>query len=117
MAGEAVLGAVVKDAKEQLRAVPDPLTYGLLRYSNADVDLAGSDPPIGFNYFGRLGGSATELPGDMWRICPDGSSVTSVATAVPMPLMHTVELNAGSDRHRRRSAAARRLDVGAVGSR
>ena len=55
IAGEAALGALIKDAKEQLRALPDPLTYGLLRYLNPDVDLGGSDPAIGFNYFGRLG--------------------------------------------------------------
>ena len=40
IAGEAALGPVIKDAKEQLRALPDPLTYGLLRYLNPDVDLA-----------------------------------------------------------------------------
>ena len=34
VAGEAALGAVIKDAKEQLRALPDGLTYGLLRYLN-----------------------------------------------------------------------------------
>ena len=56
-AGEAALGAVIKDAKEQLRALPDPLTYGLLRYLNPEVELAGSDPAIGFNYLGRLGGA------------------------------------------------------------
>ena len=44
VAGEAALGAVVKKVKEQLRALPHPLTYGLLRYLNADIDLAGSDP-------------------------------------------------------------------------
>ena len=55
LAGEAALGAVIKDAKEQLRALPDGLSYGLLRYLNPEVDLAGSDPPIGFNYLGRLG--------------------------------------------------------------
>ena len=55
VAGEAALGAVIKDAKEQLRALPDPLTYGVLRYLNTEVDLAGSDPVIGFNYLGRLG--------------------------------------------------------------
>ena len=33
-AGDAALGAVIKDAKEQLRALPDGLTYGLLRYLN-----------------------------------------------------------------------------------
>ncbi|WP_236723389.1 condensation domain-containing protein, partial [Mycobacterium avium] len=31
VAGEAALGAVIKDAKEQLRALPDGLSYGLLR--------------------------------------------------------------------------------------
>ncbi len=57
VAGDAALGAVIKDAKEQLRALPDGLTYGLLRYLNPDVDLPGSDPTIGFNYLGRLGAS------------------------------------------------------------
>ena len=60
VAGDAALGAVVKDAKEQLRALPDGLTYGLLRYLNPDVDLAGPDPTIGFNYLGRLGAGAAE---------------------------------------------------------
>ena len=72
VAGEAALGAVIKDAKEQLRALPDGLTYGLLRYLNPDVDLDGSDPPIGFNYLGRLGAAAAELSDDFWRISQDG---------------------------------------------
>ncbi|PRC54031.1 hypothetical protein C6A85_32410, partial [Mycobacterium sp. ITM-2017-0098] len=55
LAGDTALGVVVKDAKEQLRRLPDGVTYGLLRYLNDDVDLAGADPPIGFNYLGRLG--------------------------------------------------------------
>ncbi|WP_139825969.1 non-ribosomal peptide synthetase, partial [Mycobacterium parmense] len=94
-AGDAALGAVIKDAKEQLRALPDGITYGLLRYLNADVDLDGSDPQIGFNYLGRLGGAAG--PSDeLWRPATDGSAVTGAATAVPMPLMHTLELNAGT---------------------
>ena len=63
IAGDAALGAAIKDAKEQLRALPDPLTYGLLRYLNADVDLDASDPPIGFNYLGRQGGTAGALRG------------------------------------------------------
>ena len=61
IAGEAALGAVIKDAKEQLRALPAGLTYGLLRYLNTEVELAGSDPPIGFNYLGRLGAAAAEV--------------------------------------------------------
>ena len=54
-AGDAALGAIIKDAKEQLRALPDGLTYGLLRYLNSDVDLDGADPAVGFNYLGRMG--------------------------------------------------------------
>ena len=91
------MGAVLKDAKEQLRALPDGLTYGVLRYLNSGVDLAGSDPMIAFNYLGRLGAGAAEASGELWRICQDGwSSVTGVAAAIPMPLMHTVGLNAGT---------------------
>jgi non-ribosomal peptide synthase protein (TIGR01720 family) len=97
IAGEAALGTVIKDAKEQLRALPDGLSYGVLRYLNPDVDLAGSDPPIGFNYLGRLGAPAQAAAADdVWRIGPDGLSVTTAAAAVPMPLAHTVELNAGT---------------------
>ncbi|HYB80765.1 MAG TPA: condensation domain-containing protein, partial [Mycobacterium sp.] len=95
-AGEAALGAVIKAAKEQLRALPDGLTYGLLRYLSPDVDLGGSDPVIGFNYLGRLGGAA-ELSEELWRISEESLSFTGAASAaVPMPLMHTVELNAGT---------------------
>ncbi|WP_228649138.1 condensation domain-containing protein, partial [Microtetraspora sp. AC03309] len=60
VSGDAALGAVIKDAKEQLRALPDGLTYGLLRYLNADVDLAGPDPVVAFNYLGRMGATAME---------------------------------------------------------
>ncbi|WP_144209886.1 condensation domain-containing protein, partial [Mycobacterium tilburgii] len=96
-AGEAALGPVIKDAKEQLRALPDGLTYGLLRYLNDDVDLHGTDPVIGFNYLGRLGaGTAAELSGDLWRVSQDSLDLAGAATAVPLPLAHTVELNAGT---------------------
>ncbi len=94
MAGDAGLGVLLKDAKEQLRALPDPLTYGLLRYLNPDVELAGPDPAIGFNYLGRLGGAAAELSSDLWRISHEGVSMIGAAAAVPMPLSHTVDLNA-----------------------
>jgi non-ribosomal peptide synthase protein (TIGR01720 family) len=93
-AGDAALGAIVKDAKEQLRALPDGLTYGLLRYLNPDADLAGTDPAIGFNYLGRLGAGATDLSEDLWRISQDSLAMTEVAAAIAMPLAHTVELNA-----------------------
>jgi non-ribosomal peptide synthase protein (TIGR01720 family) len=93
VAGEAALAAVIK---EQLRALPDPLTYGLLRYLNTDVELAGPDPLIGFNYLGRLGAAATEVSDDFWRVCEDGGAVADVSAAIPMPLPHTVELNAAT---------------------
>ena len=96
LSGDVALGDVIKDAKEQLRALPDGLTYGLLRYLNPDVDLAGLDPTIGFNYLGRLGAGGGELSDDLWRLRQDSLSLTGAAGAVPMPLMHTVELNAGT---------------------
>ena len=98
LSGDAALEAVIKAAKEQLRALPDPLTYGLLRYLNTDVDLGGPDPTIGFNYLGRLGGDAAtaDISGDLWRISQDGLAVADAAAAVPMPLAHTAELNAAT---------------------
>jgi amino acid adenylation domain-containing protein/non-ribosomal peptide synthase protein (TIGR01720 family) len=94
-AGDAAVGAVIKAAKEQLRDLPDGLTYGLLRYLNTDVDFAEPDPPIGFNYLGRLGGQAA-VPGELWQVSQDGFSLAAAAVAIPMPLMHTVELNAAT---------------------
>ncbi|MBA0046597.1 non-ribosomal peptide synthetase [Mycobacteroides sp. LB1] len=91
--GDAALGAVIKDAKEQLRALPDGLTYGLLRYLNPDVDLPESDPAIGFNYLGRLGAPAAYASGDVWRFSQEGVSLAG-AGAMPIALPHTVELNA-----------------------
>ncbi|BBX69275.1 hypothetical protein MPSYJ_27360 [Mycolicibacterium psychrotolerans] len=95
MSGDAALGPIIKSAKEQLRALPDGLTFGLLRYLNPDIDLDGADPVIGFNYLGRLGGSTGELADDLWRVDQDGLVAVAAATAVPMSLAHTVELNAG----------------------
>ncbi len=95
-AGGAALGAWVKDAKEQLRALPDGVTYGLLRYLNPDVELAGSDPVLGFNYLGRLGAAAGETSDDVWRISPEGLALTGAVAALPLPLAHTVELNAAT---------------------
>ncbi len=96
VSGDGALGPLIKDAKEQLRGLPDGLTYGVLRYMNPDVDLAGPDPAIGFNYLGRLGAAAADLSEELWRIDHDGVAITSAATAVPTPLGHTVELNAGT---------------------
>ncbi len=95
LAGDPRLGSVIKDAKEQLRAQPDGLTYGVLRYLNSDIDLEGADPPIGFNYLGRLSAGA-EVAGDVWGICEDGLSLIDASARLPMPLAHTVELNAST---------------------
>ncbi|WP_439117402.1 amino acid adenylation domain-containing protein [Mycobacterium marseillense] len=92
-AGDTALGAVLKEAKEQLRALPDGLTYGLLRYLNPDAGLGDGDPTVVFNYLGRLAGTA-ELSADVWRPSLDSLSATAVASAVPMPLSHTVTLDA-----------------------
>jgi len=95
-AGETALGPVIKNAKEQLRALPDGLTYGLLRYLNPDIELPQTDPTVGFNYLGRIGGGADSLSEDLWRISPQSMSVAGAAAAIPMPLAHTVALNAGT---------------------
>jgi non-ribosomal peptide synthase protein (TIGR01720 family) len=94
-AGHAAVGAVVKDAKEQLRALPDPLSYGVLRYLNDDVDLAGPDPPVGFNYLGRLA-AAADLSDGLWRVSWESLSLIGAASDIPTPLAHTVELNAAT---------------------
>ncbi|MDA2890725.1 amino acid adenylation domain-containing protein [Mycolicibacterium sp. BiH015] len=96
VAGDARLGVAIKAAKEQLRALPDGLDYGALRYLNSDADLDGADPAIGFNYLGRQGVTTSEAADGVWQIRQDGWSVTSAAASIPMPLAHTLELNAGT---------------------
>jgi amino acid adenylation domain-containing protein/non-ribosomal peptide synthase protein (TIGR01720 family) len=98
VAGDPALGAVIKDAKDQLRELPHPMTYGLLRYLNSEVgldDSAVQDPAIGFNYLGRLGFPAIEGAEGLWRLGQEGLSLTG-ATAASLPLFHTLELNAGT---------------------
>ena len=111
-AGDAALGAVVKDAKEQLRALPDGVTYGLLRYLNTDVDLDGlrsADRVQLSRAAGRGGGRAS---GDVWQICQDGWSVTGAAAAMP----HAADAHRGTQRrhgrHRRRAPIAGRAGRG-----
>ncbi|SLC89544.1 Probable non-ribosomal peptide synthetase PstA [Mycobacteroides abscessus subsp. abscessus] len=99
VAGDPLLGAVIKDAKEQLRSLPEGMTYGLLRYLNSDVDLTGAEPTVGFNYLGRLGGGGAgraEFHDQLWQVSPDTAAVAAAVTALPMPLTHTVELNAST---------------------
>ncbi|TDD88147.1 amino acid adenylation domain-containing protein [Actinomadura darangshiensis] len=88
-AGNATGGAAVKKVKEQLRAVPDALGYGLLRHVDGDGELAGAPPAqIAFNYLGRI------APGD------DGGDWTLAPEDLPagedprMPMAHALEINA-----------------------
>ncbi|KAA0103258.1 amino acid adenylation domain-containing protein [Mycolicibacterium sp. P1-5] len=96
VAGDAKLGAAVKAAKEQLRTLPEGLNYGVLRYLNSEVDLDGPDPVIGFNYLGRQGATSADTFGDVWQIAWDGLATISPSVRPPIPLMHTLELNAGT---------------------
>jgi amino acid adenylation domain-containing protein/non-ribosomal peptide synthase protein (TIGR01720 family) len=96
VAGDPKLGAAIKAAKEYLRSLPDGLNYGVLRYLNSEVDLEGSDPVIGFNYLGRQGATTAETSGDSWQICWDGLANISPSVQPPIPLTHTLMLNAGT---------------------
>ncbi|MGM1064673.1 condensation domain-containing protein, partial [Saccharothrix sp. Mg75] len=84
-------GRLLKQVKEQLRAVPGRgLGYGLLRHLDPGGGLAGAAAPqLGFNYLGRL---LAEEPGD-WGMVPD---VAGAGGGAPpeLPLAHAVELNA-----------------------
>ena len=52
LAGEAVFGAVIKDAKEQLRALPDPLSYGVLRCFDPRLSWPGPARRSGLTIWG-----------------------------------------------------------------
>ncbi|MFB9881424.1 condensation domain-containing protein, partial [Planobispora siamensis] len=86
--GERAAGQAIKRVKEQLRAVPDPLTYGLLRHLDPDTAAELADlprPQILFNYLGRV----TVADGD-WNLVP-----ADVGGHDPdMPVSHVLEINA-----------------------
>ncbi|WP_433258995.1 amino acid adenylation domain-containing protein [Streptosporangium sp. CA-135522] len=90
--GQAAAQAV-KRVKEQLRALPDPLSHGLLRYLNPDtapVLAALPHPEIAFNYLGRIATS-----GQDWEPATDDPSggLTGGQDAAT-PLRHGMEINA-----------------------
>ena len=86
--GHAALGAAVKKAKEQLRAIPDGYTYGVLRYLNGEADLAGPDPPIGFNYLGHVAGSQNDaIAGEAWQM-------TRAGAPAKRPIIHSTAASA-----------------------
>ncbi|WP_433361774.1 amino acid adenylation domain-containing protein [Streptosporangium sp. CA-115845] len=87
--GGQAAGQAVKRVKEQLRALPDPLGYGLLRYLNPDtapVLAALPQPEIGFNYLGRITSSGLD-----WEPVAGGLSGGQDAAA---PLRHGIQIDA-----------------------
>ncbi|WP_203874212.1 non-ribosomal peptide synthetase, partial [Planobispora takensis] len=87
--GGPAAGAAVKRVKEQLRALPHPTGYGLLRYLDpvaGPVLAALPEPWIGFNYLGRI----TASGGD-WEPVADGLSGGYDDDA---PLRHGVQVDA-----------------------
>ena len=90
-----------------------PLTYGVLRYLNTEVELAGSDPVIAFNYLGRLGGQPR---------CPVSYGGSARRAFRPLAPARSCRCRWGTPwsstpapSTRRWPALARRLDVGAFG--
>ncbi|MEU2543825.1 amino acid adenylation domain-containing protein [Streptomyces iakyrus] len=90
-------GALVKQVKEQLRAVPDRgMGYGLARYLDprtAPRLAARPRPRIGFNYLGRYTVGADRDAAD-WTVV---AGVDTGSDHDPrMPLPHAVEVNAAT---------------------
>jgi nonribosomal peptide synthetase CepB len=85
-AGGPAAGKVLKEIKEQLRAVPgDGLGYGLLRYLDAEAGpmLAGLPAAqIGFNYLGRF--TAGTASGAWQQLELDGAADERMAVAHPL---------------------------------
>ncbi|MEV4749528.1 amino acid adenylation domain-containing protein, partial [Streptosporangium sp. NPDC049248] len=87
--GGQAAGQAVKRVKEQLRALPDPLGYGLLRHLNPDTAPALAalpQPEIGFNYLGRITSSGLD-----WEPVAGGLSGGQDAAA---PLRHGIQIDA-----------------------
>ncbi|MGV9779705.1 condensation domain-containing protein, partial [Streptosporangium sp. NPDC003464] len=86
-ADERAVAQAVKRIKEQLRAVPNPLGYGLLRHLNPGTapELAGLPrPQIVFNYLGRV----AVAEGD-WNLVPAALGGHDPG----MPVAHALEIN------------------------
>ncbi|MBB4685797.1 non-ribosomal peptide synthetase [Amycolatopsis jiangsuensis] len=88
--GGPALTAVVKRAKQRLRAIPDGgIGFGLLRYlRGALADLR--TPRFGFNYLGRFGTGGSDEP---WTPAPEAVALGG-ALSPDMALEHVLELNA-----------------------
>ncbi|MBE1537387.1 non-ribosomal peptide synthetase [Actinomadura algeriensis] len=91
-AGGPGVATAVKKVKEQLRAVPDALRFGLLRYTDAGgeaaAELAEAPPAqIAFNYLGRVAPGG----GEDWALAPEEPPAGEDPR---MPMAHALEINA-----------------------
>ncbi|MEW2355928.1 amino acid adenylation domain-containing protein [Spirillospora sp. NPDC029432] len=92
--GGPAAGAALKKVKEQLRAVPEGIGYGLLRhFGDGDAGELAELPPaqIAFNYLGRIvpGGDGGE--GADWTVAPEEPPPGEDPR---MPVAHVLEINA-----------------------
>ncbi|WP_141693643.1 non-ribosomal peptide synthetase, partial [Streptomyces sp. PTY087I2] len=97
-AGGPALGRVLKEVKEQLRAIPDNgIGYGLLRYLHEEAGAALSalpTPQMSFNYLGRIAMADGDGDGDVadWSVLSDVD--LGDGRDPDMPVGHALELNA-----------------------
>nr|CAD91212.1 putative non-ribosomal peptide synthetase, modules 4-6 [Nonomuraea gerenzanensis] len=93
IAGGGAAGHLLKQVKENVRAVPDGgLGYGILRYLNAGTGqalAAAPKPEIGFNYLGRFPSRSAGAP-EPWQLLGTIGGTAEQDTA----LRHAVEIDA-----------------------
>ncbi|RSM88015.1 non-ribosomal peptide synthetase [Kibdelosporangium aridum] len=93
IAGGGAAGRLLKQVKENVRAVPDGgLGYGMLRYLNAETGPVLAALPkaeIGFNYLGRFS-SRPDGEAQPWQI----KGIVGGAAEQDTPLRHVVEIDA-----------------------
>nr|ACJ60990.1 TEG7 [uncultured soil bacterium] len=93
IAGGGAAGRLLKNVKENVRAVPDGgLGYGMLRHLNAETRPALAARPkaeIGFNYLGRFS-SRPDGGVEPWQMV----GTIGGAAEQDMPLRHVVEIDA-----------------------
>ncbi|MFH9426616.1 amino acid adenylation domain-containing protein, partial [Streptomyces sp. NPDC017529] len=95
--GGSAAGRLLKQVKEQARAVPgDGLGYGLLRYLNPDTGHRLAElpvPQIGFNYLGRFRSASAEgQAAGVWQQA--GETAVGGGADPDMAVQHSVEASA-----------------------